>query len=114
FLRAGFLEHVPVEELLMNPVELLSRRKGHGHRSTAAHATPSSREFRNEALMDFSVEENRARMKEAIEAVGRKLGETYPTVIGGKKISAAKTIESVNPSHFKQVVGRTASATVED
>jgi RHH-type proline utilization regulon transcriptional repressor/proline dehydrogenase/delta 1-pyrroline-5-carboxylate dehydrogenase len=64
--------------------------------------------------MDFSVEENRARMKEAIEFVGRKLGEMHPMVIGGKKISAVKTIESVNPSRFKQVVGETASATVED
>jgi RHH-type transcriptional regulator, proline utilization regulon repressor / proline dehydrogenase / delta 1-pyrroline-5-carboxylate dehydrogenase len=114
FLRAGFLEKAPVEELLMNPVELLSRRREHGHRNTAAHATPSLREFKNEALMDFSVEENRSRMKEAIEEVGRDLGRTYPMVIAGKKISTAKTIESVNPSHIRQVVGRTASASIED
>src|SRR5213075_1310135 len=66
FLRAGFLEHVPLEELLMNPVELLTRRREHGHRGTAAHATQSSRDFKNEPLMDFSVEENGARMKQAI------------------------------------------------
>jgi RHH-type proline utilization regulon transcriptional repressor/proline dehydrogenase/delta 1-pyrroline-5-carboxylate dehydrogenase len=112
FLRAGFLEHVPVEELLMNPVELLSRRKSTGSKLPVAHETP--REFRNEPLMDFSVEENRAKMKRAIEEVGRKLGETCPMVIGGKKSLTAKTIESVNPSHLRQVVGRTASAAVED
>ena len=56
--------------------------------------------------MDFSVEENRARMKQAIEEVGRKMGETYPLVIEGKKISTAKTIESVNPSHFIMVTNR--------
>jgi RHH-type proline utilization regulon transcriptional repressor/proline dehydrogenase/delta 1-pyrroline-5-carboxylate dehydrogenase len=109
FLRAGFLENVPVEELLMNPVELLSRRK-----STGSKLPVAPREFRNAPLADFSREDVRERMKEAIEEVGRRLGATYPMVIGAKKVTTAKTIESVNPSHLRQVVGRTASATVED
>ncbi|HEV8606298.1 MAG TPA: L-glutamate gamma-semialdehyde dehydrogenase [Tepidisphaeraceae bacterium] len=109
FLRAGFLEHVPEEKLLMNPMDLITHR-----RTKKVVETDRKREFRNEPLADFSVEENRERMREAIEEVGKKLGEMHPLVIGGKKVSTAKTIESVNPSHFKQIVGRTASATVED
>ena len=46
-------------------------------------------EFANEPLIDFSVEENRSRMKEAIEEVGGKLGDMHPLVIGGKKVSTA-------------------------
>src|SRR5256885_13946513 len=69
FLRAGFLEHVPVERLLMNPMELLSRK-----RSTGSKLPMAQREFENEPLVDFSVEEGRERMKRAIEEGGRGLG----------------------------------------
>src|SRR5882762_9781986 len=92
----------------MNPMDLIT------HRRTKKDVRRDKREFANEPLLDFSVEENRARMEKAIEEVGKRLGETYSMVIGGKRVSSAKNIESVNPSHFKQVVGRTASATVED
>ena len=43
-------------------------------------------EFRNEPFTDFSVAENAAAMKAAIEKVRSELGRDYPIVIGGEKI----------------------------
>ena len=38
-------------------------------------------EFRNEPLTDFSRDENRRAMEEALRKVAAKLGKTYPLVI---------------------------------
>jgi RHH-type proline utilization regulon transcriptional repressor/proline dehydrogenase/delta 1-pyrroline-5-carboxylate dehydrogenase len=111
FLRAGFLEHVPEERLLMNP----------------AHATPSTIDssrttigktplpvFRNEPLTDFSRVVARQHMRSALEAVRNQLGRSYPLVINGKQMSREKSIESFDPSHSRVLVGRTACATPDD
>ncbi len=69
--------------------------------------------FINEALTDFSQEEQKRAQTEAIEQVKRELGQTYPLVISGQKISGEKTFASVNPSQPDQVIGYFAAATVE-
>src|SRR5919205_3912295 len=70
-------------------------------------------EFRNEALTDFSREENARAMREAIEKVRRELGRDYPLVIGGERIMTGRTFESLNPANKTQVVGRFQKATEE-
>jgi RHH-type proline utilization regulon transcriptional repressor/proline dehydrogenase/delta 1-pyrroline-5-carboxylate dehydrogenase len=67
--------------------------------------------FFNEPLADFSREECRTAMEEALELVGDSLGEEYPLVINGKLVETRGKITSRNPSHKKQVVGTAASAT---
>ena len=106
FLRAGFLEHVPEEQLLMNPVELIASL---GRPKLAA----TSRAFANEPLSDFSRADARGAMTQALADVGRQLGQSYPLVIGGRAVQTSGAIESVNPSHRRQIVGRTARATVD-
>jgi RHH-type proline utilization regulon transcriptional repressor/proline dehydrogenase/delta 1-pyrroline-5-carboxylate dehydrogenase len=69
--------------------------------------------FPNEPITDFSREDARRAMRDALGAVGAQLGRAYPLVIGSERIETARSIESVNPSHSRQVVGRCASATID-
>ena len=41
--------------------------------------------FQNEPSVDFSVEENRAAMREALKTVESQLGQRYPLIIGGER-----------------------------
>src|SRR5258708_34054638 len=50
---------------------------------------------------------------EALDQVKRELGQTYPLIIGGKKITSGSTFASVNPSQPDQVIGYFTHATVE-
>src|SRR5213592_358670 len=65
FLRAGFVEHLPEEQLLMNPLELMRRApaaRPSRRRDEPAGPTP----FRNEPLSDFSRREAREAMAAAL------------------------------------------------
>src|SRR5579884_2927112 len=121
FLRAGFHEHIPEEQLLMNPLETLRRRHGSAtpnhppqRNGDGAHA-PSTAPgpFHNEPLLDFSRAANRNAMHDAIKWVGQRLGSSYSLVIGGERIDSGNWIVSVNPSHKSQTVGRAAAATAQ-
>ncbi|TMC23412.1 MAG: L-glutamate gamma-semialdehyde dehydrogenase [Chloroflexi bacterium] len=69
--------------------------------------------FINEALSDFSREENRQAQADALVRVQSELGQTYPLIIGGRKIVNKRTFTSVNPSQPDQVIGHFSRATVE-
>ena len=66
-----------------------------------------------EPLTDFARPDARQAMASALEQVGRQLGRTYPPVIAGKPVETPKTIDSYNPSHRRQIVGRCGAATAE-
>src|SRR5262245_19941817 len=70
-------------------------------------------EFRNEPFTDFSKPENAAAMEQALADVKAQFGKTYPLIIGGERITTAKTIDSLNPANPSEVIGRVSSATVE-
>jgi 1-pyrroline-5-carboxylate dehydrogenase len=70
-------------------------------------------EFRNEALTDFSKEENAAQMRAAIEKVRGELGRDYPLVIGGERVLTGRTFDSRNPARKTEVVGRFQKANAE-
>jgi 1-pyrroline-5-carboxylate dehydrogenase len=72
-------------------------------------ATP----FKNQPFTDFNRPENRQAQTEALEKVKRELGQTYPLVIGGEKITNKTTFASRNPSQPDEVIGYFSSATVE-
>jgi RHH-type proline utilization regulon transcriptional repressor/proline dehydrogenase/delta 1-pyrroline-5-carboxylate dehydrogenase len=109
FLRAGFLEHLSEEQLLMKPQDQL-----HGGPRSVVAATHRTRQsvslhaFPNEPVADFSREEARAAMRQALESLD--LGQTWPLVIGGRRVATANLIESINPSHSDRVVGRVPCA----
>ncbi len=125
FLRASFTEHVPEEQLLMNPLLRGARSAERGARNGKAgdgdgngqESRPELRTarpaFRPEPLTDFSRADARERMRAALESVGGQLGRTYPAVIEGREVRAAETVDSVDPSHKARVVGRFARSTAE-
>ncbi len=66
--------------------------------------------YKNEPYLDWSDVANVEAMRAALQDVGGQLGESYPLVIGGKRLEADGEIVSVNPANPSQVVGRVAAA----
>ncbi len=71
-------------------------------------------DFKNEPLTDFSVDENRRMMAQAIASVAEQLGRSYPLAIGGELITKDDNFTSVDPSNPATVVGSFPKATAED
>jgi RHH-type proline utilization regulon transcriptional repressor/proline dehydrogenase/delta 1-pyrroline-5-carboxylate dehydrogenase len=117
FLRAGFHDHIPEEQLLMNPMEILRRRHASGNSLPRGNhddgAAPYITPFKNEPLTDFSRDLSRRAMEDAIKWVAARIGGTYPLVIGGQRIESGNWIVSINPSHRTQIIGRCAAATID-
>jgi RHH-type proline utilization regulon transcriptional repressor/proline dehydrogenase/delta 1-pyrroline-5-carboxylate dehydrogenase len=135
FLRASFTEHVPEDVLLRNPTNRVPLRRdprasaapadGNGKGTPMAKPSngvgalvPSANShppaaFRIEPLTDFSRDDARKAMDAALEQVAGQLGRTYPPVINGREVAGLPTMDSPNPSHRRQVVGRFGKATVE-
>lgn len=119
FLRASFTMHVPVEQLLKNPADQKGTphghegRKGGGKSMNHAIGSKDPSPFQPEPVTDFSREDGRRTMQAVVADVARLFGRTYPLVINGKKVETAAFIESVNPSHKRQVVGKVGRATPE-
>jgi RHH-type proline utilization regulon transcriptional repressor/proline dehydrogenase/delta 1-pyrroline-5-carboxylate dehydrogenase len=118
FLRASFTEHVSEEQLLMNPLKksvvrglwsVANNRQTSALKDDGPRTTDS---FRNEPVADFSRVEAREAMVCALEDVKGQLGRRYPPIVGGASLSTEATIDSVNPCHFRQIVGHCGRATV--
>ena len=74
---------------------------------TAAEVLPP------EPLTDFSREPARQAMRSALEAVAAQLGSTFAPVIDNRPIATPDFIDSLNPSHKRQRVGRCGKASPE-
>ncbi len=70
-------------------------------------------EFKNEPVLDFSIESNRKKQAEALALVQSQLGREYNLIIGTEKLKSPKTFKSINPSRKSEVVGAFQSATSE-
>ena len=69
--------------------------------------------YKHEPFTDFSKEENRKAMLEALEKVEKDFGKEYPLIIGGERITTEDKIESVNPANKKEVIGYVSKANKE-
>src|SRR2546428_13381147 len=68
-------------------------------------------EFANEPLTDFAGSaSDRQAMEAALREVKGEFDRQWPLVIGGEQVTTNAWIESRNPCHNEQVVGRTAKA----
>jgi 1-pyrroline-5-carboxylate dehydrogenase len=70
--------------------------------------------FRSEPTLDFAVPSNRQTFEKALATVRDRLGRDYPLVIGGERVETPERIESYNPAHPEQVIGRHACGRAED
>ncbi|MGG0658457.1 L-glutamate gamma-semialdehyde dehydrogenase [Rummeliibacillus pycnus] len=69
--------------------------------------------YTTEPLTDFSKEENRQAYQEALKKVQSELGQDYPLIIGGEKITTEDKIVSYNPAKKTEVVGTVSKANQE-
>jgi len=105
FLRQSFTEHIAVEKLLMKPSS---------HAATEPQVPQIPRPgFNNEPLVDFTKEENREAMVQALSDVRDQFGGVYSLIIDGKSCDSRATLVSRNPSKTSEIIGRVASATVD-
>lgn len=107
FLRQSFSEHVNLETLMMNPSD-------HASKSNRKKASSEEKHFQNEPLTDFSLEESRHKMREALETVEDQFGKEYPLLINGRAIDTKATLTSRNPSHLSESLGTISSASADD
>lgn len=66
--------------------------------------------YRPEPYVNFSDDEPRKKMLEALKLVESQLGRTYPLRIGAEKIETQNTIASINPAKNDQVIGYVGKA----
>jgi len=62
-------------------------------------------EFKNEAFTDFSKEDNRRKMEQAIAKAESMLGREWSLVLGGERLRCKDQFLSHNPSDPDQIVG---------
>jgi 1-pyrroline-5-carboxylate dehydrogenase len=67
-------------------------------------------EFANEALTDLSHPTNRQAMQAGLQHVKDEFAREWPLVIGGERVTSGAWIDSSNPCHKDQLVGRVARA----
>jgi RHH-type proline utilization regulon transcriptional repressor/proline dehydrogenase/delta 1-pyrroline-5-carboxylate dehydrogenase len=114
FLRAGFTENVPEERLLMNPARngtpASVGRQPHESSSSLPASTHGidgvARPLKIEPLTDFRIDAARDAMRAALEQVRSQLGRTYQPILNGQVVIAPSALDSLNPSHKSQVVGK--------
>ena len=70
--------------------------------------------YRNEPYSDFSLPKPQKAFREALKTVRAELGRDYPLVINGEAVATGDWLESRNPSHPDEVVGRTAKGKAKE
>src|SRR5699024_4300153 len=66
--------------------------------------------YKHEPFTDFTCTNNKRQIEEALEKVTEELGQDYPLIIGGKRITTEEKITSVNPANHQEVIGVVSKA----
>lgn len=123
FLRASFHDDADLGDLLISPESAGKRSSATSDgaarpvlASSPSDEFPGNRamDFHNEPTWNFSLAEPRAALAQALVDVAGRFGGDRPLVIGGERIVTEEWIESINPSHRRQVLGRVAAAGVDE
>jgi len=101
FIRRRFVEGMDVDALLRAPGALPGEVR--------APAVQNAAGYVNEPPVDLSRKENREAWYEALGAVRKQFGQTFPSVINGRESLAGAPIVSVNPARPDEVVGSVSS-----
>src|SRR5690625_4892697 len=67
--------------------------------------------YKHEPFTDFSIESERKAMEAAIAQVRSELGQEYPLIINGERITTDEKIKVVNPANKEEVIGYVSKAT---
>lgn len=69
--------------------------------------------YKSEPLTDFTIEANRQAYLEALKKVESELGQDYPLIIGGERVTTEQKITSYNPANKTEIVGTVSKANQE-
>ncbi|KAA0956599.1 L-glutamate gamma-semialdehyde dehydrogenase [Planococcus sp. ANT_H30] len=69
--------------------------------------------YKHEPFTDFSVDQNRKDYLEGLKTVEAYLGQDYPLIIGGERITTEDKIISFNPSNKEESIGRVSKSNKE-
>jgi RHH-type proline utilization regulon transcriptional repressor/proline dehydrogenase/delta 1-pyrroline-5-carboxylate dehydrogenase len=114
FLSTVYSKKSSIEELLVNPQDLIDAGKENGKPHFGLTITPGKRAFKNEPLRDWGRKENRERMFRALENVRKDFPFRVPLIIRGKRMSTRETFYSINPDDPTETVGIIAQATEDN
>lgn len=110
FLRSKFSDGATTENLLKDPSEgLVPSTNNPYDLETALPASSPTKmppKFRNLPLIDFAIEENRVKLRNAFAKLEKTFGQEWPSFINGKEVRTGRLLESVNPSNPAQVIGK--------
>jgi RHH-type proline utilization regulon transcriptional repressor/proline dehydrogenase/delta 1-pyrroline-5-carboxylate dehydrogenase len=68
--------------------------------------------FENEPHTDFTIAENRERMREAVRNLRDHLGQRYPLVIDNREVKTTDWLPSLNPANQQEIIGYAAQGDV--
>ncbi len=69
--------------------------------------------YKHEPFTDFTNEDNKNAYLNALKQVEGYLGEDYPLIIGGERVTTEEKLVSTNPSNKEEVIGRVSKASQE-
>ncbi|SDH76986.1 delta-1-pyrroline-5-carboxylate dehydrogenase [Alteribacillus persepolensis] len=69
--------------------------------------------YRHEPFTDFTKEENIKDFQQALEKVEGYLGDDYPLLIDGEKVTTDDKLVSYNPANKEEIIGTVSKATPE-
>jgi RHH-type transcriptional regulator, proline utilization regulon repressor / proline dehydrogenase / delta 1-pyrroline-5-carboxylate dehydrogenase len=108
FVRMGFMEDAPPEELLAPPMPATTPE------TTQAAEEEGMPPFANEPVRQFTDVAERDAFAAAIARVRERLGARYPLIIGDEERAGAGLLESLNPARPAEVIGLVAQADTAD
>lgn len=103
FLRQS-QEDRPIEQLLAAPIVSEAQVKAEYHAKQA---------FPNAADTDYANIQLRQKAEQALKTVRQQLGKTYSPLINGEYVNTLETVDSVNPSHYSEVIGKIGMISIE-
>ena len=62
--------------------------------------------YKHESLTNFKADENKKAFEEALALVDGYLGQDYPLIIGGERVTTEEKIVSTSPSNKEVIIGR--------
>ncbi len=115
FLRQSFAEGAALERLLENPETTAARDRAAKKAPAAQKPGPGGiPPFANVPTTDFTLPDSRLAMKNAMAAVRKDFGRTYPLVIGGRDVTTGETLDSYNPAKPSEIIGKVCQAGVKE
>lgn len=111
FLRQSFAEGMDVDALLSDPASVASESET--AKAVIAHADGPAGAFRNEPLLDWTLEENRAAMTNGLTALRARMPIEARLHVGGEWLTGGKAIHSTNPNQPQEVVAQIQMASRE-